>query len=186
MNVKKSGTFVLPGGDVEFGVLDGWVCPAVSVRSPDVEALAAGVWHVIEREPREYDLLLRAASGSYAHLESRVRIPLGEGLTGWVAQTRRSGFIKEHALDDPRVRRAENDRGRKDRVAIEGCGEIDGHAGKYPRGRAYESLRRDIHTEPPARGASTPFGCECGVSAAPLFWSGRRHSARCRRRWRRG
>jgi sugar diacid utilization regulator len=49
---------------------------------------------------------LRVASQTYAHLEDRVRIPMGEGLTGWVAKTRRSAFIKEGALEDPRVRRA--------------------------------------------------------------------------------
>ena len=51
-------------------------------------------------------LTLRAASRMYEHLEGEVVIPLGEGLTGWVARTRRSAFIKEGALEDPRVRRA--------------------------------------------------------------------------------
>jgi GAF domain-containing protein len=51
-------------------------------------------------------LELRAASLMYESLEGKVRIPLGEGLTGWVASTRRPTFIKENALEDPRVRRA--------------------------------------------------------------------------------
>jgi putative methionine-R-sulfoxide reductase with GAF domain len=51
-------------------------------------------------------LTLRAASRMYEHLEGGVVIPVGEGLTGWVARTRRSAFIKEGALEDPRVRRA--------------------------------------------------------------------------------
>ena len=48
-------------------------------------------------------LVLRAASSMYAHLEGTVSLPSGKGLAGWVASTRRSAFIKENALDDPRV-----------------------------------------------------------------------------------
>jgi GAF domain-containing protein len=48
-------------------------------------------------------LVLRAASEPYAHLTGKVSMALGEGLTGWVAKTRRSAFIKENALQDPRV-----------------------------------------------------------------------------------
>lgn len=48
-------------------------------------------------------LVLRAASSMYAHLEGAVSLPSGKGLAGWVASTRRSAFIKENALDDPRV-----------------------------------------------------------------------------------
>jgi hypothetical protein len=47
-------------GWIELDLLDGWVCPAVSVRSDNMEALASGVWHVIEEAPKEYDLLLRS------------------------------------------------------------------------------------------------------------------------------
>jgi GAF domain-containing protein len=83
---------------------------------PDLDSILRGVVRLVTEATachacfiyfrQDDELLLRAASGSYAHLEGRVRIPVGEGLTGWVAQTRRSGFIKEHALEDPRVRRA--------------------------------------------------------------------------------
>ena len=48
-------------------------------------------------------LVLRAASNVYAHLEGTVSLPGGKGLAGWVAATRRSAFIKENALEDPRV-----------------------------------------------------------------------------------
>jgi GAF domain-containing protein len=48
-------------------------------------------------------LVLRAASSMYAHLEGTVALPGDKGLTGWVASTRRSAFIKEKALEDPRV-----------------------------------------------------------------------------------
>jgi GAF domain-containing protein len=48
-------------------------------------------------------LVMRATSAGYSHLEGRVRLSLEEGLTGWVARTRRSAFIKDKALEDPRV-----------------------------------------------------------------------------------
>lgn len=48
-------------------------------------------------------LVLRAASSVYAHLEGTVNLPADKGLAGWVASTRRSAFIKEKALEDPRV-----------------------------------------------------------------------------------
>jgi GAF domain-containing protein len=83
---------------------------------PDLDSILRGVVRLVTEATachacfiyflREDGLELRVASTTYAHLEGRVRIPFGEGLTGWVAKTRRSGFIKEGALDDPRVRRA--------------------------------------------------------------------------------
>ena len=48
-------------------------------------------------------LVLRAASNVYAHLEGTVSLPADKGLAGWVASSRRSAFIKENALEDPRV-----------------------------------------------------------------------------------
>jgi GAF domain-containing protein len=48
-------------------------------------------------------LVLRAASNVYAHLEGTVSLPGDKGLAGWVATSRRSAFIKENALEDPRV-----------------------------------------------------------------------------------
>jgi GAF domain-containing protein len=47
--------------------------------------------------------VLRSASAGYAHLEGKVRFGLDEGLAGWVARTKRSAFIKDRALEDPRV-----------------------------------------------------------------------------------
>jgi len=48
-------------------------------------------------------LVLRAASAGYSRLEGRVMLSLDEGLAGWVARTRRSAFIKDRALEDPRA-----------------------------------------------------------------------------------
>src|SRR3989442_10823170 len=83
---------------------------------PDLEAILHGVVRLVTEATgchacfvyfvRDDGLALRAASRMYEHLEMQVVIPLGEGLTGWVAKTRRSAFIKERALEDPRVRRA--------------------------------------------------------------------------------
>ena len=51
----------------------------------------------------EGQLVLRKASAGYSQMEGRLRLSLDEGLTGWVARTRRSAYIKERALEDPRV-----------------------------------------------------------------------------------
>jgi GAF domain-containing protein len=48
-------------------------------------------------------LTLRAASKVYAHLEGTVSLPVGSGLTGWVARTRQPAVIRDKALEDPRV-----------------------------------------------------------------------------------
>ncbi len=48
-------------------------------------------------------LVLKTSSAGYGHLEGRVRLSLEEGLAGWVARTRRSAFIRDRALEDPRV-----------------------------------------------------------------------------------
>jgi GAF domain-containing protein len=49
-------------------------------------------------------LVLRSSSAPYEHLAGVVSMELGEGLAGWVVKTRRSAFIKEQALKDPRVK----------------------------------------------------------------------------------
>ena len=49
-------------------------------------------------------LVLRSSSAPYEHLAGVVSMELGEGLAGWVVKTRRSAFIKEQALEDPRVK----------------------------------------------------------------------------------
>src|SRR3954447_20907379 len=49
-------------------------------------------------------LVLRAASKSYSHLVGSLAWGVGEGLTGWVARTRTPEFIRDHAMDDPRMK----------------------------------------------------------------------------------
>jgi GAF domain-containing protein len=83
---------------------------------PDLEAILRGVVRLVTEATachacfvyflRGEALELRSASSMYEHLEGTVRIPLGEGLTGWVATTRQPAHLKEGALEDSRVRRA--------------------------------------------------------------------------------
>jgi GAF domain-containing protein len=49
-------------------------------------------------------LRVRAASEVYAHLVGRIELGLDEGLTGWVARHGQPAFIRENALDDPRMK----------------------------------------------------------------------------------
>jgi len=49
-------------------------------------------------------LTIRAASGVFAGAVDRVTLSIDEGLTGWVARNRAPEFIRERAMDDPRMR----------------------------------------------------------------------------------
>ena len=49
-------------------------------------------------------LVLRAASPRYAELVGKLEWGLDEGLTGWVARTKTPEFIRERALEDPRMK----------------------------------------------------------------------------------
>jgi GAF domain-containing protein len=49
-------------------------------------------------------LILRAASPRYSHLVGALTWGTEEGLTGWVARTKTPEFIRDHALDDPRMK----------------------------------------------------------------------------------
>ena len=49
-------------------------------------------------------LVLRAASKSYSHLVGTLAWGVDEGLTGWVARTKTPEFIRDHAMDDPRMK----------------------------------------------------------------------------------
>jgi GAF domain-containing protein len=49
-------------------------------------------------------LVLRAASPRYAELVGKLEWGLEEGLTGWVARTKTPEFIRERALEDPRMK----------------------------------------------------------------------------------
>jgi GAF domain-containing protein len=49
-------------------------------------------------------LVLRAASPRYSNLVGKLGWSLDEGLTGWVARTKTPEFIRERALEDPRMK----------------------------------------------------------------------------------
>ena len=49
-------------------------------------------------------LVLEAASPPYAHLVGQLEWGIDEGLTGWVARTRKPEFIRERAMEDPRMK----------------------------------------------------------------------------------
>ena len=49
-------------------------------------------------------LVLRAASARYSRFVAEVSFGLDEGLTGWVARTKTPEFIRDNALEDPRMR----------------------------------------------------------------------------------
>ncbi|HEY5318358.1 MAG TPA: GAF domain-containing protein, partial [Solirubrobacteraceae bacterium] len=50
------------------------------------------------------ELTIRAASPVFADAVGNVRLALEEGLTGWVARHRTPEFIRERAMDDPRMK----------------------------------------------------------------------------------
>ncbi|MET0762847.1 MAG: GAF domain-containing protein [Thermoleophilaceae bacterium] len=49
-------------------------------------------------------LVLQAASPRYSHLVDELEWGIDEGLTGWVARTRTPEFIRERAMEDPRMK----------------------------------------------------------------------------------
>ena len=49
-------------------------------------------------------LTIRAASPVFADAVGNVQFSVGEGLTGWVARHRASEFIRERAMEDPRMK----------------------------------------------------------------------------------
>jgi GAF domain-containing protein len=49
-------------------------------------------------------LVLEAASPPYTHLVGQLEWGIHEGLTGWVARTRTPEFIRERAMEDPRMK----------------------------------------------------------------------------------
>jgi GAF domain-containing protein len=81
---------------------------------PDLDTILAGVVRLATEATHCHACLiwfvegdgfaLRASSAPYAHLAGTIEMGSGEGLVGWVAKTRRSAFIKESALEDPRVK----------------------------------------------------------------------------------
>ena len=76
-------------------VLDGIVDIAT-----DATRCHAAFIYFVERDR----VVLRAASQSYSHLVGSLGWGINEGLTGWVARTKTPEFIRDHAMDDPRMK----------------------------------------------------------------------------------
>jgi GAF domain-containing protein len=76
-------------------VLDG----IVAIATDATDCHAAFIYFVEDDR-----LLLRAASPRYSHLVGMLGWGVDEGLTGWVARTKTPEFIREAALEDPRMK----------------------------------------------------------------------------------
>ena len=81
--------------------------------TPDLQQVLARVVDLLTRATachacfvylvEDDELLMRAASPVYAHLIGRVRFGVDQGLAGWAVRHRQPGFIRDHAMDDPRT-----------------------------------------------------------------------------------
>jgi sugar diacid utilization regulator len=84
----------------------------IITSGPDLQTILRGVVHLVAEATacnacfihlrQGDDLVLRAASPQYAHLEGKISVAVGQGLTGWVVQAGRPAFIRENALSDSR------------------------------------------------------------------------------------
>jgi GAF domain-containing protein len=68
------------------------------------DASAVHACFVYLLEPGQKRLVLRAASAPYAHLAGQIELKRGEGLAWWALNRREAAFIRDSALDDPRVK----------------------------------------------------------------------------------
>jgi len=68
------------------------------------EASSAHACFVYLVEDKGKRLVLQAASEPYSELAGTIALERGEGLAWWAAENRRPAFIRENALDDPRVK----------------------------------------------------------------------------------
>jgi GAF domain-containing protein len=68
------------------------------------EAVSADSCLVYLYDRHTHDLVLRASSNAHADELGRLHIPVGEGITGWVAQQRRPVAIPRDAANDPRFK----------------------------------------------------------------------------------
>jgi GAF domain-containing protein len=76
-------------------VLDG----ILEIATDATDCHAAFIYFVEDQR-----LVLRAASPRYSHLVGALAWSVGEGLTGWVARTKTPEFIRDDAMDDPRMK----------------------------------------------------------------------------------
>jgi GAF domain-containing protein len=77
--------------------------PTVLDGVVDIATEATGCHACFIYAVEEGRLVLRAASPRYRRLAGAVSLGLDEGLAGWVVRHRRPAFIRDNALDDPRM-----------------------------------------------------------------------------------
>jgi len=68
----------------------------------DASAVHACFVYLLERDRKR--LVLRAASDPYAGLAGEIVLNRGEGLAWWALERREAAFIRENALEDPRMK----------------------------------------------------------------------------------
>src|SRR6195256_2092977 len=68
----------------------------------DASAAHACFVYLLDRDGKR--LVLRAPPAPYAHLPGHIELKRGEGLAWWALTKRKAAFIRENALDDPRVK----------------------------------------------------------------------------------
>jgi putative methionine-R-sulfoxide reductase with GAF domain len=68
----------------------------------DASAVHACFVYLLDDSRRR--LVLRAASAPYSGLAGRIELKRGEGLAWWALNRREAAFIRDRALDDPRVK----------------------------------------------------------------------------------
>jgi GAF domain-containing protein len=76
-------------------VLDG----ILEIATDATDCHAAFIYFVEDQR-----LVLRAASPRYSHLVGALAWSVDEGLNGWVARTKTPEFIRDNAMDDPRMK----------------------------------------------------------------------------------
>src|SRR5687767_430526 len=55
-------------------------------------------------EGNQEELVLRGSNTPHPQQLGRIKLRLGEGITGWVAEKRKPAAISKHAADDPRFK----------------------------------------------------------------------------------
>jgi len=68
----------------------------------DASAVHACFVYLLERDGKR--LVLRAASEPYAELAGQIELKRGEGLAWWALERKEAAFIRDRALEDPRVK----------------------------------------------------------------------------------
>ena len=63
-------------------------------------------------DPTREELVLRASKNPHPRIIGRIKVRLGEGITGWVAQERQPVAIQKDASNDPRFKRVSQPPGR--------------------------------------------------------------------------